>query len=125
MSTRPRVRQVVEWLRAVDERWEKLRFGELRVDTRSDHHDVEIEVFLGELDPTSVRIEVYANGINGGAPVREEMTSTGPRAGAPRGRVYGATVPAARPASDYTIRAIPQRSGVALPLESARISWQL
>ena len=29
-----------------------------------------------------------------------------------------------RPARDYTVRVIPQRSGVAVPLESARILWQ-
>ena len=29
-----------------------------------------------------------------------------------------------RPARDYTARVIPQRSGVAVPLESARILWQ-
>ena len=117
-------KQVVEWLRTVDQKWGQLRFGEMRVDTRSDHHDVEVELFLGDLDPTSVRVELYANGINGGNPVREEMTSTQTRPNASRGRVYRATVPAARPASDYTTRVIPKRSGVAVPLESAHILWQ-
>ena len=117
-------KQVVEWLRTVDQKWGQLRFGEMRVDTHSDHHDVEVELFLGDLDPTSVRVELYANGINGGNPVREEMISTQTRPNASRGRVYRATVPAARPASDYTTRVMPKRSGVAVPLESAHILWQ-
>jgi starch phosphorylase len=33
-------------------------------------------------------------------------------------------VPPARPASDYTIRAVPKYSDVAVPLESSRILWQ-
>jgi starch phosphorylase len=33
-------------------------------------------------------------------------------------------LPTTRPARDYTARVIPQRSGVAIPLESARILWQ-
>jgi len=33
-------------------------------------------------------------------------------------------VPASRPATDYTPRLIPQRDGVAIPLEDARILWQ-
>ena len=33
-------------------------------------------------------------------------------------------LPTTRPARDYTARVIPQRSGVAVPLESARILWQ-
>jgi starch phosphorylase len=44
--------------------------------------------------------------------------------GPSRGCVFHATLPATRPASDYTARAIPHRSGVAVPLESARILWQ-
>ena len=119
-----RGRQVLEWLQTVDQKWGQLRFGEMRVDTRSDHHDVEVEVFLGDLDPASVRVELYANGINGGNPIREEMTSTQTRPTASRGRIYRATVPAARPASDYTTRVIPKRPGVAVPLESAHILWQ-
>ncbi len=39
-------------------------------------------------------------------------------------RVYRATVTTLRPAGDYTARLIPQRSGVAVPLEVARIRWQ-
>ena len=73
-------KQVVEWLRAVDQQWGQVRFGGVRVDAQSDHSDVEVDLFLGDLDPTSVRVELYANGINGGTPVREEMTSTQTRA---------------------------------------------
>jgi starch phosphorylase len=40
------------------------------------------------------------------------------------GYVYTAEVPAARPATDYTARVIPHRSGVAVPLEAVRILWQ-
>jgi starch phosphorylase len=44
--------------------------------------------------------------------------------GAARGYVYRAPVPATRPATDYTVRVIPHRSGVAVPLEVGRILWQ-
>jgi starch phosphorylase len=44
--------------------------------------------------------------------------------GAPDGCVYHATVPAARPARDYTARVTPHSDGVAVPLEDARILWQ-
>ena len=84
----------------------------------------EVEVFLNDLDPNAVRVELYADGINGGEPVRVEMKCARPLADASRGWVYRATVPATRPATDYTARVIPQRSGVEVPLESARILWQ-
>jgi starch phosphorylase len=116
--------QVVDWQHAVDRNWGSLRFGDLRVVTNSDHHVFEVEIFLNDLDPNSVRVELYAEGITGGDPVREEMKCARPLPDAPRRCVYHAAVPTTRPARDYTARVIPQRSGVAVPLESARILWQ-
>ena len=51
-------------------------------------------------------------------------TCNRPLAGAAGGWLYSARVPAIRPASDYTARVIPQHSGVAVPLEDARILWK-
>ena len=49
-------------------------------------------------------------------PVRQEMKWARTLSDVSRGGVYHATVAATRPASDYTARVIPQRSGVAVPL---------
>jgi len=117
-------RQAVDWQQAVDRQWGSLRFGDLRVETNADHYVFAVEIFLNDLDPKAVRVELYADGINGGDPVREEMKCARPLPDASRRCVYHATVPATRPARDYTARAIPQRSGLAVPLESARILWQ-
>lgn len=40
------------------------------------------------------------------------------------GHAYIARVPADRPAADYTVRLIPRRDGIAVPLEADRILWQ-
>ncbi len=110
-------RQMVDWRHAVDRTWGSLRFGDLRVETNADLYIFEIEIFLDDLDPSAVRVELCADGISGGDPVRLEMKCV-------RARVYRATVPSTRPVGDYTPRVIPQRSGVAVPLESSRILWQ-
>ena len=117
-------KQVVDWQQAVDRKWGSVRFGDLRVETNADHHAFAVETFLNELEPSAVRVELYANRVNGGDPVREEMKCADPPAGPSGGRVYRATVRMTRPASDYTARAIPQRSGATVPLESDRILWQ-
>jgi len=117
-------KQVVDWQHAVDQKWDSLRFGELRAETKADHHEFEVEIFLNDLDPNAVRVELYADGINGGDPVREEMKCVRPLPGASSGCVYQATVPATRPARDYTARVLPHCGGVAVPLEDARILWQ-
>jgi starch phosphorylase len=115
-------RQVVDWQDAVNREWGSLRFGDLRVKTNADQHVFEVEVFLNGLDTNAVRVEIYADG--SGAPVRQEMTRLRQAEETARGYVYGAQVPATRPPTDYTARVIPRRSGVAVPLESARILWQ-
>jgi glycogen phosphorylase len=117
-------RQIVDWQHALDQKWDSLRFGDLRVETNADHHAFEVEVFLNDLDPDAVYIELYADGINGGDPVRKEMKCVGAHPDASHCRVYHTTVSAKRPTGDYTPRLITQRSGVAIPLESARILWQ-
>jgi starch phosphorylase len=116
--------QIVNWRQNLEQKWAGFRFGDLRVETNADHHVFEVEIFLNDLDPNEVRVELYAEGIDGGDPVREEMKCARPPADASSGCVYNAKAPAKRPASDYTPRVIPQRSGVAVPLESARILWQ-
>jgi starch phosphorylase len=77
------------------------------------------------LDPNSVRVELYADGIKGGEPVRQEMNpDLSGQLTIANGTIYSTQVPATRPARDYTARVIPQHGGVAVPLEAAQILWQ-
>jgi starch phosphorylase len=117
-------RQMVEWRHAVDRTWGRMRFGAVRVDTTADRHEFEVELFLGDLEPDAVRVELYADGLNGGDAVREEMKRARPKPGTAECCVYHTRVPSARPAGDYTARVFTRSSGVAVPLESARILWQ-
>jgi len=117
-------KQVVDWQHEVDRKWSSLRFGNLRVETNADHHVFEVEIFLNDLDQNAVRVELYADGINAGDPVRVEMKCAQQLPDSSRRCVYHATVSATRQAGDYTVRVIPQRAGAAVPLESARILWQ-
>jgi hypothetical protein len=54
-------------------------------------------------------------------PVRHEMKRGKLLVGVENGYAFGAEVPATRPATDYMARVIPQRPGVAVPLEASRI----
>ncbi|MFA5863353.1 MAG: hypothetical protein WC975_01555 [Phycisphaerae bacterium] len=69
-------------------------------------------------------MELFADGMNGGSPVRQEMKRGGQLVGAVRGYIYSVTVSAIRPATDYTARVIPTYDSVAVPLEAAQILWQ-
>jgi starch phosphorylase len=71
-----------------------------------------------------IRVELFADGVNGGSAVRQEMTRLRPLADGSGGYTYSATVSSARPASDYTARIIPHEEGLGVPLEDAHIRWQ-
>jgi starch phosphorylase len=117
-------RNIVNWEHTLKEKWGTLRFGDVKVQTNAAQHIFEAEVYLDDLDPNVVRVELYANGINGSSPIRQEMTRVEPPAGEARGGIYCASVPATRLATDYTARIIPHCAGVAVPLEVDPILWQ-
>jgi starch phosphorylase len=96
----------------------------VKVETRGEEHLFEVEVWLHELDQETVRLELYADGVSGSAPVRQTMERV-PRVPPASGAyVFGGAVSAARPPMEYTARAVPYVDGVAVPLEDARILWQ-
>ncbi len=115
---------IINWWHALGKKWAALRFGDVKVETRGEQHVFEVQVCLNDLDPKAVRVELYADGVMGNGPVRQEMKHVRQLAGASGGYVYSAAVSAARPSADYTARVIPHCDGVAIPLEDARILWQ-
>jgi starch phosphorylase len=117
-------RNIVNWGHTLKDRWGTLRFRDVKVQTQAAQHSFEVEVCLNDLDPNVVRVELYAEGINGSGPIRQEMTRVQPPPGEPRGEIYRASVPATRLATDYTARIIPHRAGVGVPLEVDPILWQ-
>ncbi len=117
-------RQVVDWQHTLEQKWASLRFGEVKVETGEDQHVFNVQIYLDDLDPTAVQVELYAGGINGDAPLRQEMKRLRSLTGALGGHIYSAAVPATRPATDYTVRIIPLFSGIAVPLEASHILWQ-
>jgi starch phosphorylase len=116
-------KSIVGWERALGEKWAGLRFGEVKVVTRDAQHLFEVELVVGDVDPETVRVELYADGAAGAA-LRQEMVRARRLAAAPGRYVYTVAVPSARPPSDYTARVIPHREGVAVPLEVDFILWQ-
>jgi starch phosphorylase len=115
---------IANWKHEVEKNWANLRFGEVTADTRSEQHTFTVQVYLNGIAADAVRVELYADGLNGGEPVRQELMRGQRLVGAENGYVYSGTVPATRPAADYTARVIPHCSGVAVPLEADPILWQ-
>jgi starch phosphorylase len=104
-------KQIIDWKQSVENCMKKLRFGEMKTETIDDQHHFEIQIDF--LDPTSVRLEIFANGIEVPIPMKQKTANQ-----------YVATVPATRPITDFTLRAIPFSTDVSVPLECHQILWQ-
>ncbi len=113
----------LRWQQEFFRHWPALRFGSATLERKVKEDLFNVQVYLGELDPEAVVVELYAEGRDGGAPFRQAM-SRGERLSVPAaGFVYSTTVPNTRPATDYTPRLIPQRTGASVPLEADYILW--
>ena len=117
-------RQLVDWRNKLAPHWGAMRFGAVTVKTEGERHFIRVDVFLKDLGPDSVRVEVYAEGLQGEDPVRQEMTRLHALPGEVSGFTYSATVSSVRPATDYTPRIMPRYDGLATPLEAGWILWQ-
>ena len=116
--------KLTDWQHSLQSKWADLRFGQTKVETRGEQHVFAVQVYLNGIDPNAVRVELYAEGVNGDEPLRQEMTRGEKLVGAENGYVYTTGVPADRPPADYTARIRPFFPGVSVPLEAAHILWQ-
>jgi starch phosphorylase len=116
--------EMVKAQRVLEQGWAALRFGETKLESEGGQHVFEVQLYLDDIDPQAVRVELYANGAGGAPPVQVAMQRVRKLVGAANGYTYRAEVPADRPATDFTARLIPRREGMAVPLEDAHILWQ-
>jgi starch phosphorylase len=116
--------QLMAWRRHLDTHWHETRFGAVRVETRDDRHQFSVDLYLGRLSPGAVRVELYANPIDGGEPERYTMARGETIDEAHTGFTYTVSMPATRQAGDYTPRLIPDHPDALVPLEASEILWQ-
>jgi starch phosphorylase len=80
-----------------------------------------VPVYLDELDCDAIQVDLYAESLDRGEPVREVMLRGEPLIGAQNAYQYTAAVAATRPAGDSTPRIIPYHSAASVPSESPPI----
>ncbi len=116
------VESLLDWRRQLSAHWSRLRFGSVQVETEGEEHRFQVQVYLDEMNPDAIRVELYAEALEEGEPVRHVMVRGEPLVDENAWR-YSAAVPANRPASDFTPRVIPFHPEVIVPLEAAQILW--
>lgn len=113
--------QIAKWRSQLDKCWSGLRFGEMKTETVNQTYEVDLYLFLNEIDPNNLKVELYAQG---SPAVIYEMQCTGPIANKFEYHLYKAKIPANRPINDFSARIVPYLEDVAIPLEANHILWQ-
>jgi len=117
-------KQLIDKIHTLKEKWDSIYFGEVEVTTIENQYKFSAQIFLNDLNPAFVQVELYANGINEGAPIIMKMKRGTKLKDSANGYQYKISVTAKRPETDYTLRVIPNLPGVLIPLETALIHWQ-
>jgi starch phosphorylase len=111
------------WHEHLAEHWHGLHFGEIHVSRVDDSWSFAAQVYLGELAPTAVCVQLYANSPAAAGPLVAEMRRDHPLPGSVNGFVYTAVVAADRPADDFTPRIVPWHPKAMIPSEENRVHW--
>ena len=115
--------ELTSWQHNIDYFWSSIHFGEANITSTEEHHNYSIPVYLGDLTPQQIRVELFAEALNGSEPVCLLMNQDHELCGTSNGFVYSAQAPNSRPPDDYTVRIIPDHPGALVPLESCHILW--
>jgi len=117
-------KELLSWREQLRRHWSALRFGGVQVETASGTHTFRVQVYLDDLDPEAVEVQLYAEPLNGGDELVHRLERGEPLVGAIRAWVYSGQVKAERPAADYTARIVPRHPLARIPLEAPHILWQ-
>jgi len=117
-------KNLLQWQQNIAQYWNTMRFGRVSIETHDGRHFFQVEVFPGGLGPEEIRVELYADPVQGGASAVEVMSASKHDKDSTTAQTYSAQVSATRPASDYTPRIVPHHTHASVPLEAQHILWQ-
>ncbi len=117
-------KQMVNWQQVLEQKWNTLHFGEVKVNTQDGKHIFDVQVYTSDIDPNMLSVELYADGINGSEKVAQKMKLGLKLDVSVKGYHYSVIILATRPAKDFTARILPNFPGVSVPLELDLILWQ-
>jgi hypothetical protein len=105
------------WNRSTDELWAQLD-PELWAATQGTRYQISVELYLGQRDPEAVRVDLYAEAIDGQEPERHAMARGRKVEGPGNGYEYQVSIPVGRVIGDYSPRVLPYHPAAAVPLEA-------
>jgi starch phosphorylase len=115
---------LLAWQLDIASRWPEIRFGSMTVGHKDGMYVYRAEVRLGSIRPDDVEVEIYADPLGSQQPLRAPMALDHAIANSSGVYEYSGTAPGDRPANHYTLRVIPRKAEISIPLETGLITWQ-
>jgi len=117
--------EIEDWLTRTRQHWGQVRIAEARREHSGDRLRISARVYLGELDPDGIRVELYADPAEPGRDPERIPMQRGPALPAAGiAYEYQVDIPARRPAEHYSVRAVPTHPQVRWPLEIGLVCWE-
>ncbi|MBI3433036.1 MAG: alpha-glucan family phosphorylase [Hydrogenophilales bacterium] len=117
------IRRLCDWQDALIRHWERIHFGEFLVEGDAGTWHFSVPVYLDDLDPDFVAVELYAAPLDAGQAEIHRMQRGDALSGAVNSYTYRISIPGSRAAGDYTPRIVPAFEGARVPAEASRIHW--
>jgi starch phosphorylase len=116
-------RRLCAWQDAIARHWERIHFGELRIEEDAGAYHFSVPIYLDDLDPDYIAVELYAAPPDETAGELHRMQRGDLLSGAVNSFTYTVSVPRTRAAGDYTPRIVPVFEGARVPIEARQILW--
>ncbi len=112
------------WDAQVRQHWHEVHWGNLLVSKEKDGWTFEIQIYLGEISPDWVQLQVYADPLDGEeAPVCEIMQRQTSIPGTLNGYLYRCRLSTPRPYTEFTPRILAYHPEARIPAENNLIQW--
>ena len=117
--------QLQNWHVRLNENWNGIRLGDMHVKTTDQCRRFNVQVYLGELAPDDVLVELYADPLNDcDSATRLVMRRQATIPGAVNVFLFTVDCASTRPADHFTPRVLPFHPDACMPLETPLIFWR-
>ena len=116
-------KKLFQWDLQLKQHWLMVHWGNLMVSKEKSGWTFEAQIYLGEIHPDSVQVQLYADTPAMGAPVYEAMQRCATIPGSLNGYLYQCKIKTKRPHTDFTPRIVGYHPDALIPIENNQILW--
>lgn len=117
-------KQILDITEELTGKWQGIEFGKTQITKKENGFAYKVPVFLNDIDPENVEVQIYAGSINENKPAEIIKMKCDTEKNEGEVALYSAEVTTERPDNDYTVRVVPHYLDISVPLENRLICWQ-